>query len=231
MKKSVFAIIPALAVLVILTSCATFNKAAVGNLKNVALVSIQCEKNILLGEFRHSLSANILRVTEGGEFDLGAALENTKTDVLARFAGSFPFTIVDEDTMLDSQAYKDLSTENNSKYIVPNGYKYLSTAKVRQFLGAFPAADGVMVLGFTCYLDEAGSNVLGITSVGVSAALSLWIFDGKGAVITQTTFWGESAHNIPAAAGEIAAGDLSELAQEAAANAVTNLLAWIKTRF
>ena len=192
MKRTMRCLLPAIALLATV-SCATYNGKAMQAIGEVAVISIQC--NRIVDTSAVSSGSGTARAWMKSEsFDLAPAASSVRSDVYGAYARSLPFTLVDEQVLLNSEAYLGLGDGliemlPAREVTLPAGYLPVtldSRRNVKELIARFPDVNGFLWAEVTYTLLKKDS-FMGFDFVTMRADLTLTVLDRKGRGILRHT--------------------------------------------
>ena len=206
-------IIMMVALFILISGCSSIDVEKVRALDKVAVPMITIGKYIDMGQF--SLGSVVQRLAEDEKFDLNPALESLYDKTYNDFETSLPFSIIDEDEMIGSEAYKNFnpfSKPKNKVYkpsylLTPDGYmKYhpvaLNKKKRAKVLNVIPdEADAAMFVYITYDLVKRQVPMLPVSNAAIRANINLDIYDRQGERILKIRKRAESEEDMKAVAG------------------------------
>jgi len=198
---------------VLLLGCSSIDVEKVRALDKVAVPMITVGKYIDMGEF--NLGSAIQRLAEDEKFELQPALDDLHNKTYNDFATSLPFNIVDEEKLLESNAYKNFNPFSASKkniykpstLLTPDGYmKYhplaLNKKKRAKVLKVIPEeANAAMFVYITYDLVKRKIPMIPVDKAAIRANINMDIYDRQGERILKIRKNAESDDEIKAVAG------------------------------
>lgn len=202
-----------LTLFIFISGCSSIDTEKVRALDKVAVPMITVGKYINMGQF--SLGSVVQRLAEDEKFDLNPALESLYEKTYNDFETSLPFNIIEEDEMLESEAYKNFnpfSKPKNKLYkpstlLTPDGYmKYhplaLNKKRRAKVLNVIPEdADAAMFVYITYDLVKREIPMIPVSNAAVRANIRMDIYDRNGERILKIRKSAESEEDMKAVAG------------------------------
>lgn len=196
MKRIMSCVLPAIALLATV-SCATYKGNAMRSVGEVAVVSIQCNRLIDVSA-DVSWKGTVKSWARSDSFDLSFVASRVRSDVFGSYARSLPFTLIGEQALLESEAYRGLDDGTirmlpAKDFTLPAGYLPLplnSRADVKKMIARLPDANGFLWVEVTYTLLKKGS-FKGFDFAAMRADLTLSILDRGGRSLLRHTEIGE----------------------------------------
>ena len=149
---------------------------------------------------------------------------------------AFPFSFVDEETVIGSDAYKTLDDDdpfaslNPIVFAVPAGYMVLSQAKsvMSRASSGYPDINAFMFV-YVNYVLEKKAQVLGFGTAEVQARISMVVRDRAGKMLLQRYEFATASERIKFALGGVFdASKIRPLCEDATNNALENISQWVQ---
>jgi len=216
------------------TGCATFKKADLDVLDNVALVSAFANKEIDMSDFR-GIGQAVSKLAQNKEFNLEPAAIQIKNDILEMYAPHFPFKFIDEKTVTSNSAYKGLygggaEWLKEAYYSTAAGYqviRYTDKDAIDKLFAAFPEADGLMFTNANFKLNKE-SSILGFGTARVQAWHHMILINRNKKIIMNRTNYSVSRNTIKFALGGVFdAKKIQPMCIEALSKASERTEAWV----
>ena len=163
--------------------------------KKVAVVTFYADKSIDLSSFGAAsyLAADLVKLQENPDFNLSPMLADFHTRFLQDYSKSFPFQLVPEAEVLNSDTYKAIDpysdwsdvmkTAVKAKYSPLEGYKAIDflwgTQSAHNLPVLFKQYDGVMFVFITFKLIRVGFAGMGVTKIEAYANMVLYNNSGS----------------------------------------------------
>ena len=178
MKRTLRYLLPALVILATV-SCATYNRAAVQSVGDVAVVSIQCRRLVGTGD-QTGWAGTAKFWARSESFDLAPAAARIRSDLFGAYARSLPFTLVDEQALLGSDAYQGLGSDGITllpakDMTLPSGYLPVSLDDrkgVKELISRFPEVQGFLWAEVAYTLAKRG-DFMGVEIARMRADLTI----------------------------------------------------------
>ena len=224
-----------LVLMLVLTGCATFNSNALESVHNVAVVSVFCDKRIDMSDFK-GMAAFISQIAQDESFRLEPVAESLTDDIFEDYAPHFPFSLMDEETVLNSSGYQTLYDSLVSDlqpyfYALPEGYQVVypnNYDAIDQLFQVFPDADGLMFVYADFKLDKV-VQVLGFGTAKVRAYHRIYVVNRSHKVAMAKYNYASSDNSIKFALGGVFDASLIQpLCEEATARAAAMTANWIQ---
>ena len=181
--------------LVCLLACINFN--GYSQEKKVAVTTFWVSKHVGFEELGGAagLAAAIASLCDDPNFNLQPVLDNFYNTFTKEYAKQFPFKLMPEEDVIQTEAYKNYETrwggdkdkDRNKlfqRYLTPNGYKPMVESLIkgensnsRQMIKMFPTADGVMFVSMG--YDFVKKAVPFTAGVRAFVRIKLWNKEGK----------------------------------------------------
>ena len=216
------------------SGCATFKKANLDVLDNVALVTSYCNKEIDTSDFE-GIGQAVNKLAQSKEFNLKPSAVQMKKDVMEVYAPHFPFNFIDEETITNNTSYKDLYEGVTEWFVKGNfstaaGYQpvfYTDKDTIDKLFTAFPEADALMFTGANFKLSNE-SQVLGFGTARVQAFHNLVLINRDEKIVMNRQNYAVSKNTIKFALGGVFdAKKIQPLCIEALEKASDMTEAWI----
>ncbi len=233
-KKLIVSIIIFCSMFLFFIGCATFKKADLDVLDNVALVSSFCNKEIDMSDFR-GIGQAVSKLAQNKEFNLEPAAIQIKNDILEMYASHFPFKFIDEKTVTTNSAYKDLygggaDWLKDAFYSTAAGYqvvRHTDREAIDKLFAAFPEADGLMFTNADFKLNKE-SSVLGFGTARVQAWHHMILINRDKKIIMNRVNYSVSRNTIKFALGGVFdARKIQPMCIEALRKASERTEAWV----
>lgn len=218
------------------SSCATFNKGYLKSVKNVALVTVMCDKRVDTREFK-GLANLISEFAQSDKFQLQPVCQEIKNNIFTKNASKFPFLLIPENQIITSSGYKTLKESFPNQltdflhYEVPEGYTsvaYTNDADLEKIFSKLPQADGTMVVEAS-FLLHKGLELYGFGSATVRTALTVVVKNRQNQDVIKVVLYGKSQHDIKYALGGVFdAADVQPLCLEAVQDALFQFDKWVQ---
>lgn len=224
-----------LVLMLVLTGCATFNSKALESVNNAAVVSVFCDKRIDMSDFK-GMAAFINQIAQDESFRLEPVAESLKNDIFEDYAPHFPFSLMDEETVIGSTGYQTLYDSVVSDlqpyfYAIPKGYQvvYFNNGDaIDQLFNALPDADGLIFVWADFVLDKV-VQVLGFGTAKVRANHSIYVVNRAHKIVLAKYNYASSDNTIKFALGGVFdASQIQPLCEEATAKAAEMTTNWIR---
>jgi hypothetical protein len=214
--------------------CATFEKTDLEVLDNAALVAAYCNKEIDMSDFQgigHALS----KMAQSEDFNLEPSAIKIKNDVLEVYATYFPFKFIDEETVKNNAAYKDLYDQGadwlkTMFFSTASGYqvvRHTNRDTIDILFAAFPEADALMFTSADFKLSKE-SQVLRFGTARVQAFHNIVLVNRDKNIILSKQNYAVSRHSIKFALGGVFDTDkIQLLCTEALSKAAEATERWI----
>jgi len=198
----------AIAVGLLLASCATLEKEQVARVENAALLTVTCDRRVDTSDFQ-GLAALANKLAQDEQFHLKPIAVKLRDDIFQRYAQGFPFALLEEQAVIGSSAYKSLAAEefeiNRLFYETPDGYSALPLGDKEAFariVAAFPDAQAFMACSAYFKLTKM-FQIIGFGTARVDAFVTIAAYDRDRKVILRKTSYGSSADSIQFALGGV----------------------------
>ncbi len=187
-----------------------------------------------MSDFR-GLASAVNELAQNDDFNLEPSAIQLKNDVLEVYAPHFPFKFIDEKTITNNAAYKDLYTGVADWFVKGNfstaaGYQpVFRTDKdsIDKLFAAFPEADALMFTSADFKLNKE-SSVLGFGTARVTASHYLVLINRDKKIVMDKFNYAASKHTIKFALGGVFdAKKIQPLCIEALNKASERTEAWI----
>jgi hypothetical protein len=192
----------------LLASCATLNKEQVARVENAALLTVTCDRRIDTSDF-YGLAALANQLAQNEQFRLKPIAVKLRDDIFQRYAQGFPFTLLAEQAVIGSSAYRSLAAEefefNRLFYETPDGYSALPLGDEEAFariVAAFPDVQAFMSCSAYFKLTKM-FQIIGFGTARVDAFVTIAAYDRDRKVILRKTSYGSSAGSIKFALGGV----------------------------
>ncbi|WP_183573830.1 hypothetical protein HDF18_08440 [Mucilaginibacter sp. X5P1] len=180
MKKSL--LIPVTLLMLIVTGSFAQNK-------RVAVVSFYVSKQIDVSDFGAAAKEAAITLSDDPNFNLTPLLIGYHDQFFNSYAKNFPFDLIAEGDVINTDAYKTFVPEGNesdanAKYVTPyTGYKILTTwnenDNIKHLLAIFSQYDGLMKVDISFRMLKYGFNNMGVVKMMATTTISLHNKDGK----------------------------------------------------
>jgi hypothetical protein len=221
------------------TSCATFDKAAMERTKNVAVLSIYCDKRIDSSEFT-GLGAAIAELAQNKDFKLDNEVMKMKDDLFNEYTKVFSFKLLDEPAVLGIPNYMTADQDKSffkmdpKMFVCPPGYRAYSIIlkqPVLNLLKELPAADAGMIM-YTTFRLRKLVEFLGFGTAKVDSFVYLIVKDKEFKTVFYKDVTGSSTETIKFALGGVFdATKIQPLCAEASADAGAKMKKWLMTQY
>jgi hypothetical protein len=220
--------------LLFFTGCATFKKADLEVLDNVALVTAYCNKEIDMSDFK-GLGQAVNKLAQNKDFNLEPSAIQIKNDMLEIYAPHLPFNFIDEKAVKSNAAYKDLYGPSadwlkTMFFSTAPGYqvvRYTDNDTIDKLFAAFPEADALMFTSADFKLNKE-SQVLGFGTARVQAFHNLVLINRDKKKILEKRNYAKSKSTIKFALGGVFDADkIQPLCVEALNKASKATESWI----
>jgi hypothetical protein len=236
MKRTTRYLLPAIALLATV-SCATYNGKAMQSIGEVAVVSIQCSR-LVDASADSGWKGTVKAWARSEKFDLAPAASRLRTDLFGAFAKSLPFTLVGEQVLLNSEAYRGLD-DGVIKMLpakdvtLPTGYlpvSLQSRKNMKELAARFPAVDGFALVEVTYSLLKK-DTFQGFDFAAMRADLTVTILDRKGRGMLRHTELAEDSTQFRIGGIQmVRIEDAAAAAVRATARASTEMARWLEAK-
>jgi hypothetical protein len=199
-----------------LASCATMEtleKEALASVKNAALLTVICDREIDTSEFKNIVykSENVevsIPLPSDENFRLKPIAVKLRDDIFQRYAQGFPFALLEEQAVIGSSAYQNLAAEFMLKgrvFETPDGYTWIPILDKKVFariVAAFPDVQAFMACSASFQLTKV-KEFFGSGTAKVTARVTIEAFDRNRRVILRKTSDGSSSDSIKFSHGRI----------------------------
>jgi hypothetical protein len=236
MKRTTRVLLPAI-VLLATFSCATYNGKAMQSIGEAAVVSIQCDRLVDMGDDKEFTAVAKLWM-KSEAFDLEPAAARVSADLFGAYARSLPFDLVGELRMLNSDAYKAIGSGGIAlipaqQVDVPPGYFAVSMDSpkgVRELIARFPEVNAFLWVEVS-YVLVKNSTFVGTVIASMRADLTLTVLDRSGRGILRHTEIGEDPDDLRIVdIGHLKLSDVASAAARATARASAQLARWLEAK-
>lgn len=235
--RPVFRIVLGAAMVCATVSCATYNKAAMRSVGDVAVISIQCSRLVDMGEDTEWAGA-AKEWVRSERFDLVPAAARVRSDLFNTYARSLPFTLAEEQPLLDSEVYQGLGSGGiallpEREVAVPAGYLPVSLDDgkgVQELIARFPEVNGFLWTEVTYTLVKK-TEFHGTYIAAMRADLTVTILDRRGrGILRHTEFSEDELEFRIVAIGTLKIPDVASAIVRATARASANMARWLEAR-
>jgi hypothetical protein len=236
MKRTMRYLLPVL-VMLATASCATYNRAAVQSVGDVAVVSIQCRRLVETGD-RTDWAGLAKTWRRSEEFDLVPAAARIRGDLFGTYVRLLPFTFIDEQSLLASESYQGLGSSGiamlpERDVTLPAGYLPVpldNRKAVRELISRFPEVNGFLWAEVT-YTLVPKVQFKGTDTAAMRADLTITILDRKSRGILRHTEIAEDDAEIRISAiAMVRTADIVSAADRATRRASAEMARWLEDR-
>src|SRR6185312_17441462 len=148
-------------------------------------------KKLNVDAFGNAAKLAMDKLIDDPQFNMAPMLTNFHTRFFDEYAKTFPFELLPESTVLENATYKAFKSNTSpekgifkdNEHLPYQGYKVLirtmNSGDEKELMGAFPQADGVMVVYIDFELRQLGMGGMGIVTLGANANIHLINKEGK----------------------------------------------------
>lgn len=228
-------------ILIFAISCGTMNKSVIQTSKNVALISVYCDKQIKAPEFK-GLATALNQLSHSEDFDLTGIVNRLRDDFYSKYADVFQLSVLPEADVINNISYKTNSKEKNFKLTfnqdlikTPEGYYGISSSyekgKINKILSSLNVDLGaIMHAEYT--LSKSGIQIFGFGKAKVDSTLYLELVDKNGKTVFYKTASATSKKSMKFALGGLfKTSELLPLCDESTTLAEAKMDEWIKKQF
>lgn len=157
--------------------------------KRVAVVSFYISKQIDVSDFGSAAKEAAIKLSNDADFNLTPLLISYHDQFFNSYAKNFPFDLVAEGDVINTDAYKTFVPENDGsnddvKYGTSySGYKIMTTwgenDNIKHLLAIFSQYDGLMKVDISFTMLKYGFNNMGVVKIMATTTISLHNKDGK----------------------------------------------------
>jgi hypothetical protein len=235
MKRLLGSLVVVLALLA-MVCCQTYNETALRAVRNVAVVSIQLDRNVDVSAFEN-YDSTARGWAKSAAFDLSPAAARIDSAIFSAWARSFSFAFLPERQLLDASEYQALLADG-TKLIdargvtVPEGYVALpaDAATAKALAARFPDTDTFLWAQTTYALLKKG-EFKGTEFARMRADLTVTVFDRGGRAILRHTVTAEDPTEMRIITiGVVPASDFAAAAVRATASASVEMARWLEGR-
>jgi hypothetical protein len=216
------------------SACQTYNTAALGAVRSVAVVTIQFDRRVDVSAFEN-YDSTARGWAKSTEFDLSPAAARIDSAVFSAWARSFSSAFLPERQVLDAPEYQALRTDGTKllderAVTVPEGYVAISAsaASAKVLAERFPDADAFL-WAETAYTLLKKDEFKGTEFARMRADLTVTVFDRGGRAVLRHTVAAEDSSDIRIITiGVIPASDFAAAAVRATAAASVEMARWLE---
>lgn len=218
------------------TSCATLNVQNLSRVKQTALISVYCDRNIDMSDFT-GLAAVVARFAQSDQFDLRPVATKIKNNMLGKYAIAFPFKFLPEELVVNRPGYIQMKQTFSNQFgdavyrQAPEGYTsivYDNATDYQMVLSQLPEADAAMVIASNYKLAKTG-EFLGFGSARMKNELVLVARNRQDEMVFRVRFIGESKNDVKFALGGVFdAAPLPAMCVEATEDALMQFDRWLR---
>jgi hypothetical protein len=215
-------------------SCASVNKEVLANVKNAALLSVNCDRTIDMSDFG-TLAALAQTLSKSADFDLQPIVNSLRDDVLNEWVPLFPFDVMPESEVL---AHPDYVAKVQSQgpvakvFAVPQSYAHvdiLDTNATKKLASALNSGAGIIVQArYSLSKSGGASSWFGVARI----ECSLWLVvkDSSGKDVLSRLDLSSSDTNVGYALDFVPdSKQLLIMCREATVKAGKSMTKWLKT--
>jgi hypothetical protein len=223
--------------LVFFAGCASMDKGAVSQIKEVAIVSVYADKNVDMQDFG-GLAAAVSALAQNEAFNLQPIVLKFRDDLISKYAGAFGFKVMDEQTVLASPEYQALKAKvvidmTKLVYELPQGYIAINPLDKKKALAvadAFPNVQGFMY-GTMSFRLVKQFEIAGFGTAKMQAYLNIYVKDRNGKTVVYKYTFADSDDSIKFALGGVFdAAKIQPLCVQAADKAAVKFEEWVKKK-
>lgn len=235
MRKKLLLITVTLSMLLLFYSgCSTFQKGSVTSIQNAAVVSVFCDKQIDMSDFK-GMASSVSALAQNKDFKLKPIAVRMKDDVFLEYASFLPFPLMEEQAVINNDAYKNYYKGvkvaiSPLVYAFPDGYQVIFTNKknIEKMFEILPDADALIFVTASFKLDKVAS-ILGFGTAKAEASHTITVIDRSKKIVMQKNNRAKSENNIKFALGGVfKASDIQPLCVEAINEATDMTRTWIQ---
>jgi hypothetical protein len=236
MKRTIRYLLSVFAVLATV-SCATYGGKAMRSIGEVAVISIQCNR-IVDASADSAWKGSARAWPKSEKFDLGPAAARLRSDIFGAYAASLPFTLVDEQSLLSSEAYLGLGDgtivmRSAKDTTLPTGYLPVSSkgrTSLKELIARFPDVNGFLWAEVS-YTFVKKRTFTGFDFAAMRADLTVTVLDRNGRGILRHTEIAEDPTEFRIAAIQmVRAEDVAASANRATARASAAMAGWLEAK-
>ena len=220
-------------------SCATFDKAAVENTKNVAVIAVYADKRLDASDFT-GLGAAISALAQNKDFNMDSEVAKMKDDLFNEYSKAFSFKLMDEKAVLSSPNYSTVEMKqgilgiDETCFASAPGYRPFSMIlrkPVTNVIRAIPGADAGLML-FSTYKLRKKFEMLGFGTAVIDANVELLIKDKNFKTVLYKIVSTSSKNTIKFALGGVFdAKQIQPLCAEATGTAASKMKEWLMKQY
>jgi hypothetical protein len=236
MKRTIGYLLPVFAVLAAV-SCATYGGEAMRSFGEVAVISIRCNR-IIDASADSAWKGTARAWPKSGKFDLGPTAARLRSDIFGAYADSLPFSLVDEQSLLDSEAYLGLGDGTIAMLpakdtTLPAGYLPVSSKdrkSLKELFARFPTVNGFLWAEVS-YSFVKKRTFTGFDFAAVRADLTITVLDRNGRGILRHTAIAEDPTEYRIGAIQrVRAEDIAASADRATTLASAAMARWLEAK-
>ena len=179
----------------VLTTCSTLDEAAVRKTNKVAVAIVGVDKYLQYSS-GFAVGSLVQRLAESEDFDLQPIAEKLHNKTFGTYTKIMPFTLMDEEKVINTSAYKDFTLfekesyeerfKKNSMFISAKDYmkyrpEFLNRGHRKKLFKAMPEeADAMLMVGLSYWLKKQTSMVPGMTKAKAMAHLNMELVKPNG---------------------------------------------------
>lgn len=227
-----------LAAVVLLGSCATFDKSKVDRVTKATVHSLLINRMIDTSDFP-MLGAIISSFAQSDKMDLTPMVVKLERDMYGDYSKQLPFGLVPETELLANSTYvneiSEVKSAMSSWYLAPTGYAKspLNKKAAIAMASAFPDSNASVSINISFRLKTKGGISVGGFSTGraaIVATVDYLVLNNQGDVVLQKTSIQPSQKTIGVVMGAFKADALPEMCSDAADRALAEFNKWLITQ-